>query len=241
VKNNQVHQATIDSYWDPNPGPLIQLKPPKKSNLTASFFEAELGSSNALTRWFSHRLLFNNTRSTYYIPCEDEPDDEGSWDLENADFMQPIQNLGFSEAFARIALGMTNYIRRSNIKALSGPEDSFGDFIIGEPVQGTAWTTQTQIRVQWAWILYPVVLLVLTLIFFATTVLQSRYKKLGAWKSSTLPLLCAGLNENIQQELMASGDPKQVESLANSVKVKIHNREGTRSLLRLDVLDSAPH
>jgi hypothetical protein len=97
----------------------------------------------------------------------------------------------------------------------------------GEPVQGKSWMIQTQIRVRWAWITFPAVLLVLVSFFFVTTALRSNNRKLGVWKSSNIPLLCSGLDQDVQRSLLESGSPDMAEKLANNVQVKLLDRDVT--------------
>lgn len=72
----------------------------------------------------------------------------------------------------------------------------------GSPANGTVMESQTCIRVQWAWISLPAILVVLSVLFFATTWWCSQMQSWrGMWKSSSLALLLASFeSETLLQE-----------------------------------------
>ncbi|KAL4888134.1 hypothetical protein BDV59DRAFT_148904 [Aspergillus ambiguus] len=237
VKDNDVHEAVVDSYWDPKAyyDYNLELNPPKEGNLTASPFNIDLESANTLTNWLSDRLSYNYTSSW---DCEQTFHE----DPRRPEFFQPIQDLGISEVFDRIASEITVQIRKANLAGFKfdiAPEFRKNLPIPGERMRGIVWTSQTQIRVQWAWIAFPISLLLLTLIFFVVTLFQSRNQRLAPWKSSTLPMLCSDLDKNVQRKLMESGDPTKMEDLAKRVKVRL--LDGEKAGMRLNVVKSGPY
>jgi hypothetical protein len=123
---------------------------------------------------------------------------------------------------------MTSFIRKQGQTRLEFNMDLHTlKTFSGEPVQGKSWMIQTQIRVRWAWITFPAVLLVLVSLLFVTTALRSNNRKLGVWKSSNIPLLCSGLDQDVQRSLLESGSPDMAEKLANNVQVKLLDRDVT--------------
>lgn len=74
--------------------------------------------------------------------------------------------------------------------------------------------------------------------FLIMIALQSRHRRLDTWKSSTISLLCSGLDPNIQQKIKAAGDPMQTEVLASRVYVRTLKSEDTGDAWRLDAHDS---
>lgn len=74
-------------------------------------------------------------------------------------------------------------------------------------VYGRANRTETCIQVRWGWIAYPAGLVVGTCAFLNLTMLSTRKQKdrtygyeQGAWRSSSLAVLFAGLDQNVQRE-----------------------------------------
>lgn len=84
------------------------------------------------------------------------------------------------------------------------------------------------VHVLWAWIAIPTILPILTVLFLIMTALQSRAKGLHVWKSSTVPLLCSGLYQKVQQEIRALGDVMQMVDLTNTVQARyVESEDGT--------------
>ena len=88
--------------------------------------------------------------------------------------------------FDRLAQSLTTWIRTSQ-------NDSF-DLGMGQAV-GVIWTSETILKVQWAWLTLPCVLLTGTLLFLCFTITRTQKQHLGIWKSSSLALLFHGLEE----------------------------------------------
>jgi len=89
----------------------------------------------------------------------------------------------FEAAFKRVADSMTMYGRSRANESLSNPP---------QPLVGEVWVTNTCVRVQWVWLIYPAALVVLLLVFLACTVWSVRMGgELGRqdYKSSVLPLM----------------------------------------------------
>lgn len=69
--------------------------------------------------------------------------------------------------------------------------------------QGIAVKTETCIQVQWAWIAFPASLVMLTIAFLGLAMWKTARHELlwskGVWKSSSLAVLFAGLDDNVRQ------------------------------------------
>lgn len=88
--------------------------------------------------------------------------------------------------------------------------------------------TQTCIYVQWGYIAYPIALLALQLIFSTLVLVAcSQRRRSGdgpsraVWKSSPLALLFHGLDEDLQARSQNLETVRQMNSLANDVKVRL--------------------
>jgi hypothetical protein len=99
---------------------------------------------------------------------------------------------------------------------------------------GTAFKTQTCIQARSAWISFPASLVAFTIFFLGATMWRTRkhgrsksYK--GAWKSSSLPVLFAGLDEEVMQKYKVVGTKNEMTKAAENLKVSlVHTEVGWR-------------
>jgi hypothetical protein len=111
-----------------------------------------------------------------------------------------------------------------------------------EHALGKSWIVETQIHSRWGWISLPALVIILTVVFLAMTILQSKKRKLHAWKSSSLPLLyLSELDQNIQQDMRTLGNPVQVESLSEQVHVTLVKDKSTNDRWQLNSVDNVAH
>ena len=104
----------------------------------------------------------------------------------------------------------------------------------GDAAEGTAYVTQTCVRVEWGWLALDATLVVLTFVFLAATVWQSRRamgagsstagRVRGAWKSSSLPLLWSGLDEEVKRKLESFYTIDEMEELGRSLHLRLERR-----------------
>jgi hypothetical protein len=96
----------------------------------------------------------------------------------------------------RMAQAMTNVIRS---------DSSSNDLITG-----TAYALETYVAVHWAWLTFPLVMLLLSIVFLAATMLKTSgqsHVDIGTWKTSAMPTLMYGLPKNMQNDLVSSTTP----------------------------------
>ncbi|KAJ8113487.1 hypothetical protein OPT61_g4396 [Boeremia exigua] len=87
-----------------------------------------------------------------------------------------------SEHFEKMAKTMTNVVRSSTD---------------GVMVAGDAYSMKNFIRIKWAWLIFPFVLLLLSFAFLVSTMQKtSKDGSLGVWKTSAMPTLIYGLPED---------------------------------------------
>lgn len=89
-------------------------------------------------------------------------------------------------------------------------------------VNGTAEVSEVYVAVNWAWIVFPVTVLALGILFLASTIVATKSQNLGLWKSAILPVLYHGLDD----ELLDGYQNKQatvsvMDQSAQSVDVKL--------------------
>ncbi|KAF3025747.1 hypothetical protein E8E14_014411 [Neopestalotiopsis sp. 37M] len=104
---------------------------------------------------------------------------------------------GENNTIAAVAAAMTKMLRMYGLPSDSSTWNTTdtNSTSIDRFALGIAWTTETFVHVRWLWMILPVALEVLVLIFFVGTVFQSNRSGLPGWKSSTMPLIQGKLGE----------------------------------------------
>ena len=134
---------------------------------------------------------------------------------------------------ANIAQGMTNSMRQStnNINITSSNN--------GQPynqnIEGTSHTSETYIQPRWLWLTYPLVMVLLAILFCSLTIRQTARLGLPNWKSSALAAMLHGLQESGEDVLdgtrdggWAGKEPISVlEAWADGVDVRLRERGNT--------------
>lgn len=100
-----------------------------------------------------------------------------------------VENSNTRSVDARWALSTSDYI--------SFTIDTIGESIAASIrtgpnetlLLGTAWSFETYITVQWTWIALPGLLVALSIVFFAMTIMYSSRRKSPLWRSSITPFL----------------------------------------------------
>ena len=122
------------------------------------------------------------------------------------------------DTFANITASLTNYIRQNSVANFS------------TPALGVASQDKTCIVVRWPWLLFPATLVLLTLIFFVLTLLETRPTgtRPDIWKSSPLALLYHGLahEDGRGAALRASNNMAHIDgmqALADATAVKLNS------------------
>ena len=136
-------------------------------------------------------------------------------DAGNKTAMDPTVQLGgLNFILDNIAVSMTNYIRAN----------AQNDLVLGTLLlQG-----QTTVRVQWGYLVAPIVFMILCLLFFATTIVyqRSRSVRVKNWKSSSLAVLHA-LGPEIHRELGGMSKASVLKEEAERTAVKLVRQEGS--------------
>lgn len=108
----------------------------------------------------------------------------------------------------RIAVAMTNVVR-----ADIGGTNS---------VKGQAFAPETYVDVKWAWLAFPLAMLMLCIAFLVATMIKTSrggHEDIGVWKPSAMPTLIYGLPQELREDLtistrsqtMSTGRPKKVK------------------------------
>ena len=89
---------------------------------------------------------------------------------------------------------------------------------------GSAYRSDTYIQVVWYWLIFPGVLLMITVVFLAITIGQSKNDGIATWKSSPLPLLFHGLSSQHLTQVEGVLQLSEMDARAKELKVKfVHN------------------
>lgn len=109
----------------------------------------------------------------------------------------------------RLADAMTHSVRANSNETVT----AWGQALMGE----------TYVHVRWEWIILPVLILFISLIFIVATVLKSssEMKEVGIWKTSALAALMNGLDEPVQRRVGALTKMSDVRTAAERLKVRI--------------------
>lgn len=115
----------------------------------------------------------------------------------------------------RLATAMTNTIRSAKGNQVS--------------VRGNAYARKVFIHVTWAWLAFPLVLLMLSLVFLVATIIRTSKDTEGAgiWKTSAMPTLIYGLPKNAQDKVTPSAWNKSPEE-TKRIRIKLSPRMGWR-------------
>ncbi|MCJ1379713.1 hypothetical protein MMC17_002815 [Xylographa soralifera] len=94
---------------------------------------------------------------------------------------------------------------------------------------GRAYRSGTYIQVVWYWLIFPGVLLMITLIFLVMTIWQTKNSDIMTWKASPLPLLFHGLSSQHLTQVKDILQLSEMNTLAKQMKIKlVRTDEGWR-------------
>jgi hypothetical protein len=89
-----------------------------------------------------------------------------------------------------------------------------------EDVRGVAYSQEVYIRVQWPWFTFPIVLLILCLVFLVATILKTSDGATGIWKTSATLALIYDLYKEAQTHLDSSISGNHAGLLVRELRVK---------------------
>ena len=144
-----------------------------------------------------------------------------------------LSALHVSHVMANIAQGMTNSMRQSTNNV------NYTNLKNGQPynqiIQGTSHILETYIQPRWLWLTYPLVMVLLAILFCSLTIRQTARLGLPNWKSSALAAMLHGIQESEEDVLdgtrdgrWAGKEPTSVlEEWADGVDVRLRQRGNT--------------
>jgi hypothetical protein len=109
----------------------------------------------------------------------------------------------------QLAIAMTNVLR--------------SDSSTNEVVAGRAFAPETYVAVRWAWLIFPLTMLSLCIVFLTATIIKTSKggsTDMATWKTSAMPTLIYGLPKETQHNLTRS-TPKHCTSSGAPKNIKI--------------------
>jgi hypothetical protein len=114
----------------------------------------------------------------------------------------------------RLATSMTNAIRSIEN---------------AESLQGVAYSKETFVSVRWGWLAFPIVLLVLSLVFLAATIRKtSENDSAGIWKTSTMPTLIYSLPKESRSQFASPSTWGSGKGAPRKTRIKLLPNMGWR-------------
>lgn len=90
------------------------------------------------------------------------------------------------------------------------------------PFSGLAFKTETYVRVRWAWLSYPAAVIVLSLLYLISTIIETTHREVAIWKSSNLAMLFHGKNLNLEKpDHVMVNTLSQMGERASSIEVEL--------------------
>jgi hypothetical protein len=120
--------------------------------------------------------------------------------------------------FERLTTAVTNVIRSNSYS---------NEFLAGD-----AFITETYIAVHWAWLSFPLAMLVLSMVFLIATIVKTSkntHGAVGVWKTSALPTLMYGLPQETRHNLATASTWRNENSDGTSkIKLRLSPEQGWR-------------
>lgn len=129
---------------------------------------------------------------------------------DNQSNNKTIPSVGLGNLLQNISISITNLMR--NVDNTTAP------------VVGQVWNTETIVHVRWVWFIYPIAVIVLTLLFLVATIVESSTQHIKVWKSSILAVLFHGFDP-VYDSSNGTLDNTQMEAHAKQVKVEFMPRQ----------------
>jgi hypothetical protein len=119
-----------------------------------------------------------------------------------------------SRHFERLALSMTNSMRSSSSV---------------EWLQGVAFRDETFVSIKWEWLSFPILLLVLSLVFLVATMIKTSGDGATAlWKTSAMPTLIYSLPKEAQGQFASSSTWNSGKGAPRKTRIKLLPNMGWR-------------
>ncbi|KAE9370138.1 hypothetical protein N431DRAFT_442007 [Stipitochalara longipes BDJ] len=149
-------------------------------------YEIGIIATNGLDLWSASFFNGEETKGS----AKDWPTGPSVVDLFYQSLSESASLATIDHIFGNIADSLTVHMRQNG--------DHVQSVNASNPAMGSVIRSDTCVRVHWGWLSYPIVMALLTFVFFVSIILGSRHRNGGlGWKSSPLALVYHGLDETI--------------------------------------------
>lgn len=242
VKASWYSNAT--EWWFDRRGAMnderIDLIPPPLANHTNSTANPNFTVGYLPSLGISEFLASKLTLSNSYAPGPDGssfgPDEtnNASSFTNSQDLLRIFRDSDMDRLFESLAKSMTRNIRDANASNQAMSSDGFTGPLPGVGLaNGTASYDHIYVSVRWGWLTLSVALVLLTINFLILTIFQSTRHDVAPWKSSPVPLLFHGLDDNETQRLRKAKGVVEMERLSKDIRVELKDDSGIGSGVRL--------
>ncbi|KAH4385328.1 hypothetical protein HBI24_128460 [Parastagonospora nodorum] len=118
----------------------------------------------------------------------------------------------------RIALAVTNVVR--------------SDISSTESIKGQAFAPETYVEVKWAWLAFPLAMLIMCVVFLVATMVKTSrggHEDIGVWKTSAMPTLIYSLPKECRERLTKNSSSQTMSGREpKNVKIRLMPNEGWR-------------
>ncbi|KAE8836661.1 hypothetical protein HRS9139_04759 [Pyrenophora teres f. teres] len=134
--------------------------------------------------------------------------------MQHLDFNPWLAPNNITRHMERLASSLTNALRSNANSNLM--------------LKGEAYNMNKFIHINWGWLAFPLVLLILSLVFLVATIIRtSRDTETGLFKSSALPTLIYGLPKETQGQFTSSSTWNSTEE-TKKVRIRLNPKTGWR-------------
>ncbi|KAE8840212.1 hypothetical protein HRS9122_06817 [Pyrenophora teres f. teres] len=195
----------------------ITISPPAPSINTREIISNDQFGANNITAanamapfddFFPSAYTAENTSTTRRLVCKYYDDGPSVRTLVSSPWLAPNN---VTHHIERLATAITNRIRSSISK---------------EMVTGQAFFTEKYVTVRWGWLTFPLLLLVLSLLFLVSTIIKTS-KDNNIWKSSSLPTLIYSLPKETQGQFTNSSTWNSTKE-TKKVRIRLNPKTGWR-------------
>ncbi|RAR16511.1 hypothetical protein DDE83_000076 [Stemphylium lycopersici] len=209
-------QDMIETEYKSN----ISIIPPSMEGTKAIFGLSNITSTDftvALDDVFPSMITVSNATAPPFIKIRTSFTDQVMF--RAVSFSPWLAPNNVTHHFERMARAMTNVIR--------------SDANSNELVAGSAYARETYIAVHWAFLTFPLAMLVLSVVFLVATILKTSndsHEGIGNWKTSAMPTLMYGLPKDIQERVVTTSKTSRrtTNKRSSKVRIRLHPKQGWR-------------
>ena len=104
---------------------------------------------------------------------------------------------------------------------------------------GTMQLMQSHYDVEWGWLAYPIIVVLIAIIFLLATMVRSRHT--DPWKASVLALILHGLDDEARNDWHELDDAREMRNVRQTWLVSLDRRDGTYAFRRESVAPAKLH